>query len=346
LTQIYSRPTVSLVRELISYAVALIFYGFGFGVLQVPNPKRVIASKICFVLGAMFASGATIMWGFSSSDNLWVRITASFFVFGLIGVGTVEAIRFAGHTQKIETTSATPQQLERPSIIARLVIDAVSRKDVTYRIQIENIGKVTINNIRVSTETQRFAQAENMPPVSRTLPPGGRIAVLGPPSSIKPKKHARLVADVFYDARVGEDDKSFLSRFSFFTAPQNLKPQTIDPDGWEEHEGGETAILQKQAKLLSGLTRPQGTLFMPVAEIGPHGKPNVVGFAIQSKQFTFDPRSRMASFKMKTSSGRIVNLELPLRETNNGMHIITVMWDDSKGGLLGVDGSEKEDMRE
>jgi multisubunit Na+/H+ antiporter MnhG subunit len=95
------------VRELISWAVVFAFYGFGLGVLQVPNPKRIIAARVFFVLGAISATGATIMSGVSLSDNLWIRLTVSFFLFGLIGAGTIEAIRFAAHTQKVETDSNT-----------------------------------------------------------------------------------------------------------------------------------------------------------------------------------------------------------------------------------------------
>jgi multisubunit Na+/H+ antiporter MnhG subunit len=104
------------VRELFSWAVVLVFYGFGLGVLQVPNPKRIIASKICFVLGVIAASGASIISLISLSDNLSVRLFVSFCVFGLIGAVTVEAIRFAEHTQKIEPnrlTEAQPQNTEK-----------------------------------------------------------------------------------------------------------------------------------------------------------------------------------------------------------------------------------------
>ncbi|MEP7037477.1 MAG: hypothetical protein ABI891_03965 [Acidobacteriota bacterium] len=86
-------------RDLISWAVAFIFYGFGLGVLQVPNPKRVIASKVFFILGAVSASGVSIMSLISISDNLVTRLIISFCVFGFIGAATVEAIRFAAHTE-------------------------------------------------------------------------------------------------------------------------------------------------------------------------------------------------------------------------------------------------------
>ncbi len=94
-------------RELISYAVALVLYGFGLGVLQVPNPKRIIASRVLLVLGAVSASGASFMWLTSASDRLWGRALLSILVFGLIGWATVEAIRFAGHTEPLAASPAS-----------------------------------------------------------------------------------------------------------------------------------------------------------------------------------------------------------------------------------------------
>jgi hypothetical protein len=98
--------TLIPVRELISWSVVLVFYGFGLGVLQVPNPKRIIASRVFFTIGAIIAIGAGIMSGISLSDNFWVRSITCFFIFGLIGAGTVEAIRFAGHTEQLEPTGS------------------------------------------------------------------------------------------------------------------------------------------------------------------------------------------------------------------------------------------------
>ena len=73
-----------------------------------PNPKRIIASRVFFVLGAISATGASIMGLSSLSDNFWIRFIAGFFVFGLIGAGTVEAIRFAGHTEQIAPPTVVP----------------------------------------------------------------------------------------------------------------------------------------------------------------------------------------------------------------------------------------------
>jgi hypothetical protein len=70
-----------------------------------------------FVLGALSASGASIMW-LMSIDRLGMRAIASIIVFGLIGWGTVELFRFAGHTEPIvvspSSPSPTPQTLLSP----------------------------------------------------------------------------------------------------------------------------------------------------------------------------------------------------------------------------------------
>ncbi len=79
-----------------------------------PNPKRILASKVFFVLGAITASGASIMSLVSLSDNLWVRLFVSFSIFGLIGAGTIEAIRFAGHTQTLDPNTNAKAQDTKP----------------------------------------------------------------------------------------------------------------------------------------------------------------------------------------------------------------------------------------
>ncbi len=136
-------------RELISWTVALVFYGFGLGVLQVPNSKRIIASKVFFVLGAITASGASIMSLVSLTDNLPARLIVSFCVFGLIGAGTIEAIRFAGHTQKIEPeTLAETKKISPTDTLTPNKSDntkTLQRKEPTFTEGIDTVS-VTIGS--------------------------------------------------------------------------------------------------------------------------------------------------------------------------------------------------------
>jgi|ERR1043165_4196 hypothetical protein len=93
-------------KEIISYGFAVAFCGCGLAVLQVPNPKRIGAAKVLFLLGALSASGASIMW-LVNIDNGSVRALVSILAFGLIGWGAVELFRFAGHTEPITQTNPT-----------------------------------------------------------------------------------------------------------------------------------------------------------------------------------------------------------------------------------------------
>ncbi len=102
-------------REFISYSVALLMYGLGIAVLQVPNPKRIIASRILFALGAIVAVGASSMWLESVSERLWVRALLSILVCGVIGWATVEVIRFAGHTEPLIVSPASSPGTSLPS---------------------------------------------------------------------------------------------------------------------------------------------------------------------------------------------------------------------------------------
>src|SRR5262245_38943326 len=114
LTQCEHRRSVICVRDLVTWTAALVFYGFALGVLQVPNPHRVVVSRICCILGGVSAIGASAVSLASISDTFWPRVLASFLWCGMIVTATVELFRFASHTQPLEPSapSATPAPVE------------------------------------------------------------------------------------------------------------------------------------------------------------------------------------------------------------------------------------------
>lgn len=278
-----------------------------------------------FLLAAMAAAFIAVVFVNPLSFDKIQRITAALaLVFGAAFFAQTlyrhnEASKKT--TQDLATTptpadipAVIPAPSERASVISRLVIDYVKGSKVNYHLQIENIGKLDAKNIRVSSKVQGFEQVEMEPYVTRLLPPTGKLRIPSTPASMKPGGNASLFVHVFYSAEIGGADKDFRSTFRFLLRPEDFRPQTIDPEGWEEGEGGTEVIRQAQVEvLLAGLAQPQGTVFLPIPE-AKDGKPNVVRFGREEKHFLFDPTSKTVSFRMKTRSGRIVNLELPLQK--------------------------------
>jgi hypothetical protein len=88
---------------------------------------------------------------------------------------------------------------------------------------------------------------------------------------------------------------------------------------------------------------------LPVGSIGLrllesiNKQPNVVQLTADTKLFVFDPISRVALFRMKTSAGRQVGLHLALEKVAKDSHYVGVSWDNSKGAMLFVDGKAAYD---
>ena len=171
-------------RELISYAVALILYGFGLGVLQVPNPKRIIASRILFALGALSALGASIMWLGSVSEKLWVRALVSILICGLIGWATVEAFRFAGHTEPF-VVPPSPSPSPSPSPLVSLPSPPVPTPEIASLVPLTK---------KTATESPRSQVHPKQPStVNQTMTnspsgiqAGGDVTIGGKPPSATP----------------------------------------------------------------------------------------------------------------------------------------------------------------
>lgn len=83
--------------------------------LQVPNPKRIIFSRVCFVLSGIIGSIAFIMLIATYINNPLYRVVASFCIIGAIGALVVEAYLFAGHTEKIEPKAIEANTQSAPS---------------------------------------------------------------------------------------------------------------------------------------------------------------------------------------------------------------------------------------
>lgn len=141
--------------------------------MQAPNPKRIIASRIFFILSAFFASITFVMLLTIISDNFWLRIILSFCIFGLIGVGLVEAYIFAGHTEKIEPkVTATPilttsnvELKKQANQLSNEIIQFVSDRDsnkpqLTWRQDEKMMKKTKEGGLTINRNSAAYKRAE------------------------------------------------------------------------------------------------------------------------------------------------------------------------------------------
>ena len=255
---------------------------------------------------------------------------------------TVTATPREETSQGSNQVTPPPTPPERPYVSPKLVIDFASNEEVKYHLQIENIGKAPAQNVRLTFEANGAAYIEKDPYLTRFLLPGPKFSIPGSLNMLKPMQYNSLIVKAYYSAEINGSKQDFLTTYRFFLEPENLKPQTIDPEGWEEGKGGDEVIKQAQRDaVFSGLARPQGTIQLsPISEIGDDGKPNIVHVRTESKEFVFDPTLRIVYFHMVAKSGRSINLRLPLKKNENGLHMVAIRWDDEEGGTLNVDGNQ------
>ena len=226
---------------------------------------------------------------------------------------------------------------ERPHVATSLIIDSASGQSVDFHIQVENIGQVSIHNIRVSYSTNGFGAVE-VEPIARMLPPRGRLSITGKPRVLERGQDKHVVVNVRYDTA---DKKDLISSNLFRVTPARLKLQTIiDPESLLEPEiPVSDDQLLKELDLPGRFSTSVGTLEMSLDEYR-SGTPNHVHMRDKerTKYFQFDPVGRTVLFTVATVSGRMVRLEQPLKPDTIGRHHVVIGWDLSKGAKLRVDG--------
>ena len=240
-------------------------------------------------------------------------------------------------------SASTPSQQDRPYISPKLVIEAIVEGKVKFHLQILNIGKLPANNIRASLVNDKFLDVEREPPVIRTLPPGGQMAIPYYGSIIRTEDINRFMVKIFYNSDVNGSKKEFLSKYDFLVRVGESAPQTLDPIGWVEREGGfEEERQEEDARAVSQFAKTQGTVFLVLEQFNEDGTPNVVGYANNSRTFLFDPMSRLVTFKFQKIDGQWASLEFPLFNINDGKHVIAISWDYPRSALLEVDGNQRK----
>ena len=226
---------------------------------------------------------------------------------------------------------------ERPHVATSLVIDSVSGQSVDFHIQVENIGQVSIHNIRVSYSTKGFRAVE-VEPIPRMLPPRGRLSITGKPRVLERGEYRSVVVNIRYDTVTKKD---LISSNIFGVTPARLRPGSIiDPESLLEPEMSVSDEQQlEEIDIPAGFSTPVGTIKMSLNEYY-SGTPNRYHMRDKegTKYFEFDPVGRTVLFTVATVSGRRVRLEQPLKPDTIGRYHVVIVWDLSKGAKLSVDG--------
>ena len=264
----------------------LALFGIAIGIILYLLP----AKTAVIVVGALiliFFLLHPIIWNFPwIEDSIRRRIAA---VLALVGLLTL----FGFFVWPIP---------EQASLMPSLVIDTVSPDFIACHFQIDNIGKIDVRNVRMTTSTENVLDIEKEPYMARRLPAGGKLYVSCTPLLFKPfHPTPSIITDLNYD--VGT--KSISSTYRFLVGRGMMYPKAVvPPEAWVDNEG--PLIDEKLKKALTQFGAQEGTAFFVLPELRPDGKPNIVQLNTKNKRLLFDPISRMAFFDMKTSAGRSI----------------------------------------
>lgn len=77
--------------------------------------KSFNAARVCFYVSALYAYGKILMWALFTAERFFVRATLTFLVFGVVGVGLIEALRL---TTLREATTTKAEHPEPPPSLA------------------------------------------------------------------------------------------------------------------------------------------------------------------------------------------------------------------------------------
>jgi hypothetical protein len=102
--------------EAFGWGTALLL--FAGGLMVSDEFRRYKYARICFSLAAFWTCGKVLMYSVNTLDNFWVRTTAIFVVFGLVGTGLSEGMRLISHREKKENEAQHPPlRPEKPGTV-------------------------------------------------------------------------------------------------------------------------------------------------------------------------------------------------------------------------------------
>src|SRR5271155_4120163 len=96
-----------------------ILIGVGFTLLA-DEFKEFKAARVCFYLAAAWVCGKALMWSWSSQDSFVLKAVVGFFVFGIVGVALIGALRLAVKREHSVSRDASPAGPDLSSIASDL----------------------------------------------------------------------------------------------------------------------------------------------------------------------------------------------------------------------------------
>ena len=226
-----------------------------------------------------------------------------------------------------------------PHLRMTLVIDSIGKDAVAYHIEPETMNCV-ISNIKASFETANILSQEVGSPFNRSLSPGDKIAITGPPFVLAPHAYNKVNVALTYDAVLGNLNGRFKSVFQFFF--QTDSPRSIAPEGTKPTEqiAADSEHETARQDLVAAWKKPSGTAVLALPEKKPSGEPNLIHATNGVRDLTFNPVLGISEFSVKHGD-RLVSVRAHLQPREKGIHIAIMTWDDAKGLVsLRVDGVE------
>jgi hypothetical protein len=306
--------------------------GIGVGVaMDAKTIGELRFSQGCFVVSALVIIVFASIWGFTTDIAIVKRMMIVSALFCVAGLGLVESIRWSQQRHDAAHEKEPSEGSTRPFLQPRIVIDSVSQKETDFHIRIENIGKSVAQDIGSAVKTDGFSEFQpSTLALERVLPPGGHMSISIPPA-VKLRSFTRLELQTSCMAKIDVAESEFTSDFKFVLPKRIRAGMEIDPEAWSEQTG---TLIEFNGVDFSG---SQGTMFLVADEINRNGTPNRILFVNPKKQLLVDPLARLISLQVTLNSGKVIRLEQPMPQNVKHLHIITVVWDDSKGAVLDVD---------
>jgi hypothetical protein len=232
-----------------------------------------------------------------------------------------------------------------PHVHPRLRIDSLANRGwIRIRFELTN-GDVAVTNIRKTSKSLTNSSVE-LSPVAGSMAPGAEISTYYEHISRTKTDDDLVILTLYFDAQLGSEVKHFISQHRFpickedLLAGKEIKPARND---YHEREPPPYDINEAWVKPLSRL---RGYLGFGQPETLPGKVPVIIVCNVPNKLFIYDAVKRRVTFRITAPSGRVVNLQLPLKPTNLGYHDINLGFHDiyidwrPTGGKLRVNGKE------
>jgi hypothetical protein len=235
----------------------------------------------------------------------------------------------------IPHVSSEDRSRESPHLSAQLTFTASANDGRMPRVILENVGKIKIDAIQCTIQTDQGSSFDGIP-YANLLVPGAKAEMqLG--YLFGKKMPLILSANVTYLGYTDETGIKYYSHFSFLIPEGQPYNQPIFPSSIQEGQG-DGDIQNEVREGMATFANPSGTIFYGFPEINPDGSPNQIFQVVKNRMLLVNPLKRKAALVANYPSGQKVS-EQPFAETPKGQHVIAVLWDDKKQFIqLYVDG--------